>query len=155
MISGEFHHPESAGLPAALVNAIRVALAHEPQHKAPGSYPLQGDKLFMNVMTLTTSPPEEKKAEQHQAYVDIQLLLTGDETIYYGFHGSARECEEQHVEEDYQLCSHIESQQVLTLRAGQFAVFMPNEPHKPGCSVTQPGAIKKVVIKLHHSLLAA
>ena len=155
MISGEFHHTESAGLPAVLVNAIRVALAHEPQHKEPGSYPLQGEKLFMNIMEFATSSPDEKKAEQHEAYVDIQLLLSGDEQIYYGFYGSARECEEQHVEEDYQLCNHIENQQVLTLRAGQFAVFMPNEPHKPGCIVTRPAAIKKVVIKVHRSLLVA
>jgi YhcH/YjgK/YiaL family protein len=35
-----------------------------------------------------------------------------------------------------------------------FAVFMPDEPHKPGCTVTQAAEIKKVVIKVSASLLA-
>ncbi|MCT4702006.1 YhcH/YjgK/YiaL family protein [Enterobacteriaceae bacterium H20N1] len=157
MITGESRHPESAGLPEALINAIRIALAEKPQHKAPGSYPLQGETLFMNVMEFSTQPPDAKKAEQHREYIDIQVLLTGTELIYYGLFESGRECEEFHVEEDYQLCRRIENEQTLTLLPGQFAVFMPLEPHKPGCVAAHSGTetIKKVVIKLHRSALEA
>lgn len=155
MITGESLYPESAGLPEALINAIRLALAEKPEQKAPGSYPLQGETLFMNVMEFSTQLPDEKKAEQHREYIDIQVLLKGSEQIYYGLFESARECEEFHVAEDYQLCSRIENEQALTLRPGQFAVFMPLEPHKPGCVVDSPEPLKKVVIKLHRSALEA
>lgn len=155
MITGESLYPESAGLPEPLINAIRLALAQKPEHLAPGSYPLRGETLFMNVMEFSTQPPEAKKAEQHREYIDIQVLLKGSERIYYGFFESARESEELHVDEDYQLCRRIENEQALTLRPGQFAVFMPLEPHKPGCVVDSPGALKKVVIKLHRSALEA
>ena len=60
-----------------------------------------------------------------------------------------------HAEDDYQLCNHITDEQALTLKPGRFAIFMPGEPHKPGCAVGDPGEIKKVVIKVRASLLHA
>jgi YhcH/YjgK/YiaL family protein len=153
MITGDSRCAEFAGLPAVMVNAIRLALAEKPHLKASGSYPLQGDKLFMNVMQFATGLAQEKKAEQHRDYIDIQILLEGRERIFYGAYESARDSEEWHGEEDYQLCRRIENEQTLALQPGMFAVFMPLEPHKPGCQVSQPEEIKKVVIKLHRSLL--
>lgn len=102
----------------------------------------------MNVMQFVTQRPEEKQAELHRRYIDIQILLAGEEQIYYGASGSARECGDWHESDDYQLCRTMTEEQCLTLTAGEFVIFMPGEPHKPGCSLTAPQEIKKVVIKL-------
>jgi YhcH/YjgK/YiaL family protein len=109
----------------------------------------------MNVMQFATQSPEQKKAELHQQYIDIQVLLSGEERILFGLTDSARQCEEMHAEDDYQLCNHIADEQALTLKPGRFAIFMPGEPHKPGCAVGETGEIKKVVIKVRASLLHA
>ena len=66
----------------------------------------------------------------HEQYIDIQLLLNGEERILFGMAGTARQCEEFHHEDDYQLCSAIENEQTIILKPGMFAVFMPGEPHK-------------------------
>ena len=108
----------------------------------------------MNVMAFHTGVPEEKKAELHSQFIDIQILLAGEERIFYGVAGSACECEEAHPDEDYQLCRRIRGEQVLTLHPDMFAVFMPDEPHKPGCQVGDSAGIKKVVIKVRAALLA-
>lgn len=155
MIAGDIRQPETAGLPAPLIEAITAALQAQPRHKAPGSYSLDGDRLFMNVMQFSTQPAAQKRAELHREYIDIQLLLDGEETIHYGVAGSARECDIWHDAEDYQLCDTIADRQSLVLTPGMFAVFMPGEPHKPGCSEGIAREIKKVVIKLHHSALRA
>lgn len=144
-----------SGLHPVLAEALTQAIAARPQDKAPGRYALQGDDIFINVMTFATQPPEQKKAELHEQYIDIQLLLAGEERILYGVAGSARQCEEQHIEDDYQLCSAIEGMQRLDLKPGMFAVFMPGEPHKPGCVVKETEEIKKVVVKVRASLLDA
>lgn len=144
-----------SGLHPVLADALTQALAAWPQDKAPGRYALQGDDIFMNVMTFSTQPPEQKKAELHEQYIDIQLLLAGDERILYGVAGSARQCEEKHIEDDYQLCSAIEGVQTLDVKPGMYAIFMPGEPHKPGCVVKEPEEIKKVVVKVKASLLDA
>lgn len=155
MIMGELQSLASSGLHEALVNALTLAVAVWPQEKAPGHYELQGEEVFMNVMQFATQPPEQKKAELHEQYIDIQLLLTGEERILFGVAGSARECEEMHHDEDYQLCSRIDGEQSMVLKPGMFVVFMPGEPHKPGCIVGTAGEIKKVVVKVRASLLTA
>lgn len=144
-----------SGLHPVLAEALTQAISAWPQDKAPGRYELQGDDIFMNVMTFATQPPEQKKAELHEQYIDIQLLLAGEERILYGVAGSARQCEERHVEDDYQLCSAIEGMQRLDLKPGMYAVFMSGEPHKPGCVVKESEEIKKVVVKVRASLLDA
>lgn len=155
MILGELQSLSAVGLPPVLLDALTLALAADVQNNAPGHYVLKGDDLFMNVMQFATQPPQEKKAELHECYIDIQLLLAGEERIFFGLAGSARQCEDVHVEEDYQLCSEIADEQVVTLKPGMFAVFMPGEPHKPGCVVAKPAEIKKVVIKVRAGLLEA
>ena len=120
---------------------------------AAGINALQGDTIFMNVMQFATQSPEQKKAELHQQYIDIQVLLSGEERILFGMTDSARQCDEMHVEDDYQLCSEIADEQAIVLKPGRFAIFMPGEPHKPGCVVQAPMDIKKVVIKVRASLL--
>ena len=144
-----------SGLHPVLADALTQALAAWPQDKAPGRYELRGDDIFMNVMTFATQPPEQKKAELHEQYIDIQLLLAGEERIQFGVTGSARNCEEMHIEEDYQLCTVIEGVQTLDLKPGMYAIFMPGEPHKPGCVMKESGEIKKVVVKVRASLLSA
>ena len=154
MMMGEVQSLPSAGLHPALQDALTLALAARPQEKAPGRYELQGDNIFMNVMTFNTQSPVEKKAELHEQYIDIQLLLNGEERILFGMAGTARQCEEFHHEDDYQLCSAIENEQAIILKPGMFAVFTPGEPHKPGCVVGEPGEIKKVVVKVKADLMA-
>ena len=154
MMMGEVQSLPSAGLHPALQDALTLALAARPQEKAPGRYELQGDNIFMNVMTFNTQSPVEKKAELHEQYIDIQLLLNGEERILFGMAGTARQCEVFHHEDDYQLCSAIENEQTINLKPGMFAVFMPGEPHKPGCVVGEPDEIKKVVVKVKADLMA-
>jgi len=151
MIVGHLNQLQAAGLSAAFCQAIDQALRAEIAHNAPGSYPLEGEALFVNVMQFDTQRAEDKRAELHRRYIDIQIVLEGEERIYYGLTGSARECDEWHEQEDYQLCQRIEHEQSLTLKPGMFAIFMPGEPHKPGCHTTQPVRLKKAVIKLLHS----
>lgn len=155
MILGEVKSLSRAELHPLLVETIARVMATRPQDHAPGRYALQGDDVFMNVMCFTTQLPEQKKAELHEQYIDIQLLVSGAERILYGVVGSARECEERHEEEDYQLCRRIEGMVEVCMKPGMYAVFMPGEPHKPGCTVTEANEIHKVVIKVRASLLSA
>lgn len=154
MVTGDIQALNAAGLHPVLAEALTLALTARPQEKAPGRYALRGDDIFMNVMAFSTQPAESKKAELHVQYVDIQLLLMGEERIFFGVAGAARQCEERHADDDYQLCSAIENEQAVTLTPGMFAVFMPGEPHKPGCNAALSQDIKKTVVKVRASLLA-
>ncbi|MEG1214694.1 MAG: YhcH/YjgK/YiaL family protein, partial [Leclercia sp.] len=77
MMSAELRSLPSAGLHPVLQQALTLAVAANPQEKTPGRYELQGDNIFMNVMQFATQSPEQKKAELHREYIDIQVLLSG------------------------------------------------------------------------------
>lgn len=153
MIIGDIHHPECAGLSPVLLEAVRLAVKAQPQQREPGRYELQGDDIYMNVMRFATQSAESKKAELHEKFIDIQILLQGEETIHCGVADSARECDVWHKEEDYQLCAAIADQQQVTMKPGMFAIFFPGEPHKPGVQGAASMEIKKAVIKVNRALL--
>lgn len=153
MIIGDINHPECTGLSPALLKAVKLAVHAQPQQCEPGRYDLHGDDIYMNVMCFATQPAGSKKAELHEKFIDIQILLEGEETIHYGVVDSARECEEWHKEEDYRLCSVIADQQQVVLKPGMFAIFFPGEPHKPGVQDAKSIEIKKAVVKVNRSLI--
>ncbi|HGN1899911.1 TPA: N-acetylneuraminate anomerase [Proteus mirabilis] len=133
----------------ALRHAMEKALALDPASLAPGSYKIDGETLFMNVMTFETVPREQKQAELHQRYIDIQILLSGEETIDFGIQGSAQDVTPYNETDDYQLTDDIIHRQTLSLTPNMFAIFMPYEPHKPGIAQkNEASTLKKVVIKL-------
>ncbi len=90
----------------------------------------------------------------HEQYIDIQLLLNGEERILFGMAGTARQCEEFHHEDDYQLCSAIENEQTIILKPGMFAVFMLENRINRDALLANFGEIKKVVVKVKADLMA-
>jgi YhcH/YjgK/YiaL family protein len=47
----------------------------------------------------------------------------------------------------------IRHRQTLQMFPGMYAIFLPYEPHQPGCQLNAPTVIKKAVVKVHYSLL--
>lgn len=110
--------------------------------------------IRMNVMTFETSQAEGKQAEMHRQFIDIQLLIDGEEMIEYGLSQPNLDLYDAYREEDdYQLTPAIENKNELILKPNMFAIFLPYEPHKPGNSVTENRQIKKLVVKVPVVLL--
>ncbi|WP_150539665.1 N-acetylneuraminate anomerase [Actinobacillus vicugnae] len=111
--------------------------------------------VLMNVMEFETTPAEEKKAEMHRKFIDIQLLIAGEEMIEYGLaQPNLALFDEYRDEDDYQLTEAIEHKNELVLQPNMFAIFLPYEPHKPGNTVNgQNKLLKKLVVKVPVSYL--
>lgn len=134
---------------AKLITAINLALKQSPLLLKEGSYPIEGDNIFMNVMSFATQPAENKKFELHRNYIDVQILLQGQERIDFSTLNQAVAPTEYDERDDYQLCEEVTNLQSVELTAGMFAIFMPNEPHKPGIiASTGTTTLKKAVIKV-------
>ncbi|MBN6075236.1 YhcH/YjgK/YiaL family protein [Aggregatibacter actinomycetemcomitans] len=113
------------------------------------------DQIYMNVMEFDTVPANNKQAELHQKYLDIQVLISGAESIDYGVTSpDLSQYTDYNDTDDYQLCPVIEQQNTLTLRPKMFVVFYPYEPHRPGCNVNgQAVKLKKLVVKIPVALI--
>lgn len=137
------------GITPQLLTIIKQVLALHPETLSAGRHDIDGDDIFMNVMTFDTAPPQSKRYEQHCKYLDIQVLLSGEERIDFGPKGAAVEPDTYHEDEDYLLCDAVSPCQTLHMQPGMFAIFLPGEPHKPGCISEAAQTISKAVIKVH------
>jgi biofilm protein TabA len=50
---------------------------------ADGRHELAGPNLYVSISTYSTESPEEKAFEAHRRYIDIQVVLSGRETLYW------------------------------------------------------------------------
>ncbi|WP_165972284.1 YhcH/YjgK/YiaL family protein [Paenibacillus piri] len=120
----------------------------------PGRYDIEGDRMFALLQEPTTLAWEKQRPESHQTYTDIQFLLEGDEVIRVApLTADAVISEEDFAARDIAFYSTVAEEQAIRLRPGSFTVFYPGDIHRPCCSAGQEQKIRKVVLKIHKSLL--
>ncbi len=132
---------------------VEVVQSVEQWLQAPlGKQEIDGLTLFCLVSEELTEPAADRRGEFHQQYLDIQLLLRGEEWIGVGPHGYVAEGAD-HPHPDLWF---VEDEQTsyLALQPGDFAIFWPGELHRPLCTPNQPAQVKKLVVKVHRDLLA-
>lgn len=82
MIVGNIEYLE-AWLPTALRQAIEHIKAHVAATTASGKYEIDGDRLFYMISENMTEPGESRSAEYHARYLDIQIVLQGQEGMAF------------------------------------------------------------------------
>lgn len=118
-----------------------------------GKYPIEGEDMFALLMEITTKPHADQPAEKHERFLDIHLLLEGDETIGWGIQSGQIEPTQPYDEEnDYALFGEITGESHLRLTPGMYAVLLPEDIHRPGLCEASPSPVRKVVVKINKSL---
>lgn len=154
MIYGSLYNPRfGRGLSPVLANILNTVRQYDLPGLPLGRHEIDGDRVFMNVMEVVTEPAASKRAEIHQEYLDIQILIGGEERIDFGLPGSWDSDDPYDAAKDLQMLDIKRSPQTLSLTPGMYVIFFPLEPHKPGCQVQGAKSIKKVVVKVHYELL--
>jgi len=116
--------------------------------KAPGRYPLDGDRIYATVVQDKTRAIETAQFEAHRKYIDVHYLIRGKELIGSAPASSLRQAKPYAPETEAALYLKPQSYKRLMLRPGEFAVFFPGQAHMPGCYVAQSEEIKKIVVKI-------
>lgn len=112
-----------------------------------GKYELDGDDVFLIATTYKTKNFISDGWESHRRYIDIQLVLEGEENIYYSPLESLNEADSYSMEKDYLKLSGEGTP--LTLKPGSFMILFPADGHQPGIQTgkdAQP--VKKLVFKV-------
>jgi YhcH/YjgK/YiaL family protein len=120
---------------------------------APGKYNIEGEDIFALVQESETEPQEKRKFELHNEYIDIQLLLEGEEKQLYApapeAGGNADLLEDRLEESDIAFYSTPPAYDQVILQPGEYAVYMPRELHCPCCAPAGSGGkIRKIVFKI-------
>ena len=134
------------GMNPNLDTAINFMMTQDLTALPLGKTVIDGDRVFINKMEAVASSAEEKQFEVHHKYMDIQIDVSGRETIETG-DSSIFSCPDFSAEKDVGFgdCPVAAS---CTLGNGTFTVCMANEPHKPGIAAEENKNLVKCVIKV-------
>ncbi|CAM6271672.1 MULTISPECIES: YhcH/YjgK/YiaL family protein [Citrobacter] len=147
MIVGNIHHLQS-WLPQELREAIEHIKAHVSETTEKGKHDIDGNRLFYLISEDMTEPFEKRRAEYHARYLDIQIVLKGQEGMTFSTLPAGTPETDWLAEKDIAFLPEGEQEKTVILNEGDFVVFYPGEVHKPLCAVGAPAQVRKAVVKL-------
>ena len=110
----------------------------------PETMELEGDRLYVTRFTYETLPREETFFEAHKRYLDVHLMVQGEERVELASPGGLTLFEHQGDFYAYR----GEAEQSLVLRPGSFLVVFPEDAHRIKIQVNGPETVSKVVFKV-------
>lgn len=117
---------------------------------ADEKFVIDEDKIFGFVTTVETEEVSARRPESHKRHIDIQFLMEGREKIGYIRKNDDLKVVSDLLEEKDN-CFYdgsIDGEVFLDLKPGDFAVFFPDDVHRPQCVASESNTIRKAVIKI-------
>lgn len=109
-----------------------------------GKFPINGEKEFGIDLEYITKDSSEGLWEAHRQYLDIHVVLEGEEIIHINDISNMISTKE--YEPDYELFEG-EKDFEIHLKKGCFLALFPHEVHKTGVIVAEPVKVRKKVYK--------
>jgi YhcH/YjgK/YiaL family protein len=132
------------GLERAFEYLSRTDLASLPL----GRTDIEGDDVYVMMSEGETKPPEQVKFEAHRRYIDIQLVVRGQEAIGVAPVSALGTVEPYDPAKDIEFFAVPAISETLALHAGDFAVFAPGDGHRPSLHLDGPHVSRKAVVKV-------
>ena len=115
---------------------------------ACGKYPF-GEDCLVNVMTCDTSS-EFAHMEAHVLFVDVQILIDGEERIYYTDLERVKPETDYDAVKDRTFYYYDEDSSFVDYASGEAVILYPCDAHLPGRAVNAPMQVKKAVLKVRY-----
>jgi YhcH/YjgK/YiaL family protein len=114
-----------------------------------GRHDVDGDRVYAMVQRYQTRPVADAKWEAHRRYLDVQYVAEGCERIGYTALTDKTPFEKEYDSgNDFAL--YKTNGEFLTVSAGGFAIFAPQDLHAPCLAAGTPETLEqvcKVVVK--------
>ncbi|MDR1163510.1 MAG: YhcH/YjgK/YiaL family protein [Candidatus Accumulibacter sp.] len=141
-------------LPPVVFRALKTIHSIDPKSAATGRFPIEGEKLYYTLEDRPMRTEKEHRAEAHKLYADIHLPLSSSERFGFALPQPGLPIVEDLTEaRDLAFYADPANEAFLIADPGSYLVFLPGELHRPCLAVTEPGSIRKIVIKIHADLL--
>lgn len=110
-----------------------------------GKHVVDGDNIFLMINNRDLKKPEDAALEVHNKYIDIQIVIAGEETFGYKDRAECTSSRSEFNTEKDILFYDDKPTTYFTLHEGQMAVFFPEDGHAP---MIGNGKIKKCIVKV-------
>lgn len=110
-----------------------------------GKHAIDGDDIFVNVSELELRPRTLAALEVHNQYIDIQIVLGGEEEFGWSpRHTLTQPRGEFNAEKDIAFFED-KPETFYSLHEGEFTILMPQDAHAP---MLGSGFVRKMIIKV-------
>lgn len=139
--------------PAAIEKVLSYLKSTDVMALSLGRHDIDGDRIFMNVMDMTTHPFEGSHPEIHEKYADLFYWPEGGEKIGVSAYTGKEAICEARPQNDISFLEAAADESFLIAREGFFAVFFPWDAHRPGLMLGDaPATSRKCVVKISMEL---
>jgi len=126
-----------------------VCFARDQAAELPdGDHGLPCGNMLARVMTYKTEPAEQRLFENHRKFIDVQVMLQGSERH------DVVTARELIPDGDFNIGKDIGRFKAsglfatIHLEPGWFAVYFPQDTHRPNCCIGEPVPVRKVCMKI-------
>ena len=149
MIYGEIKDlNQYKGISENLDRAIEYILKGEYKKGTPGKNVIDGNNLYFNYPSCAiTKEIKDGFFEGHKKYIDIHIVISGEENLGYTPHSEVTVKQEYDSEGDCELYDG-ELKNVFHVTEDRFIMFFPGEPHMALLKVGEVKEITKVIFKV-------
>ncbi len=118
------------------------------ENKPAGHYEID-DEAYANIDVYETKEYDICFPEAHKRYIDIQMLLSGEERLDFANISELSIKDDYDEERDIMFFHNPEKMNTLYLKKGYFALLYPTDAHKPQMKSSENSqTVKKVVVKI-------
>lgn len=134
------------GLSKNLSKAIDYIQNTNLNNLSAGKHTIFNDDVFVMINEYDTKDESECVIEAHKKYIDIQIMLKGDEKVGFAFLNNQKETEPYNEDNDYTFYSS--ELDYMYLREESFAIFFPTDLHCPTIKIDSSKSVAKAVVKV-------
>jgi YhcH/YjgK/YiaL family protein len=113
-----------------------------------GKHIIDSEYVYADVQEYETFPKDELLWEAHRRYIDIQYILSGNESIGWSNSNYIPDDISYNDQKDCIVFTDTQVSSYLNLQEDQFAIFFPGDAHKPKCQNIGKSKVKKIVVKV-------
>lgn len=117
---------------------------HDLLNTPLGRIELDGDNLFINNVEAAAKAEADQPLELHRTYIDVHILLVGNERIGWKAIGQLEDCSDYDQAGDCML-SKDRATASVDIHPGEFVIVYPEDAHAP---LIGEGMIRKLIAKV-------
>lgn len=110
-----------------------------------GQVPVDGDNVFVMNLNIDGAEQTKQPLEMHRKYIDVHILLGGEEKIGWKPLGEISHLIQNYDPEGDCALSDDAPRFYVSLHPGEFCIVYPEDPHAPAIS---DGKIRKLIGKV-------
>lgn len=113
-----------------------------------GRTEIDGERVFGVVHEYHTSPNGSSRWESHRRYIDLQLILAGQERMLVADLDTLTEATPFDPSRDVSFYAGSRRAIAVDAQVDDFLIFFPHDGHRATIAVDDPGRVRKLVLKI-------